>query len=271
MKKLLFILVLFCLMVTGCNNKNNQGNLNGAIFDKKDYETIEEMNEAAGTNIVSAPISGKSDESFIVIANKIAQYTFNTNEEKWCIRASKDTDNDISGLYYDSIGFEKDTNATYYTDDFYVNRFFNNGIQYVISLDVKDKDIKTTHFDDVCGEFQTNITGVKAGYNVEIFEENDNVIHKTTYYNDDGTATIMEIIYKFKNDKMTSITNNIILENEEKLNEYLNLLKENNSPIDDLTINGTTISTDNSNNIDNYQDFTKSEFIKNQKELFGLE
>ncbi len=267
MKKVLIALLLVCLALVGCSKKDINAN---AKWDCVEYDTIEEMNAAAGTNIVSASVAGKSEEWFGVISNSIAQYKFKVNGEDWCIRASKDVDNDISGLYYDSIKFKKDTTSTYYiVDEVYMVRFFDNGIQYVISLDVKDKDISTSHFDEVSNSFITNITGVKSGYENELFEEGNDVILRTTVFNDDGTSTVMDTIYTFEKDKMVKITSKTTFETEQAALDYLNEMVENGRDKNEFTLEGTTIISDNSSNVDFYSDKTKEAFINMMKESLG--
>ena len=112
MKRILLTLFVLCLMMCGCTKQNdvvqptNDVKIDGAIWDHAEYSTIEEMNKIAGTNITSAAVAGKENESFIVISNSIAQYKFTVNGEEWCIRGSKNVDDDISGLHYDNITFE---------------------------------------------------------------------------------------------------------------------------------------------------------------------
>ena len=263
MKKILFVLIMLCLVLTGCSK--NEESKDDAKWDYVEYSTIEEMNEAANTNIVSAAIAGKSDEKFGVISGNIAQYTFTANSEEWCLRASKDVDNDISGLYYENNGFDKDITSTYYNDEVYMFRFFYDDTQYVITLDVKNKDIPTSHFDSVCNEFKTNITGVKSGYENEIIEDGDNVINKVTVFNDDGTTTVMDTVYTFEEDKMVKITSYTTFENEKALEDYLDLMAQNDRDISKFTIDGLTISSDISSNVDFYSDYTKAEFIDMMK------
>lgn len=268
MKKILVVLLMICICLSGCSNKDEEikqpsVGKEGSTWDCVEYETIEKMNEAAKTNIASAPIAGKSNEWFGVIAGNLAQYKFEANGEEWCIRASKDVDNDISGIYDDSITFEKDIESMSYTDDYYVFRFFYDNTQYVISLNVAGKDVSMSHFNDVCYEFKTNITGVKSGYENEIIEDGDNVIMKTIMYNDDGTTTIMETVYTFNGDKMVSIMSNVIFENEDLAKEYYDTLIENGMSTDGLVLDGVKISSDMSSNVEDfYGDITKDVFIK---------
>lgn len=266
MRKLLLVLFVLCIMLSGCAKQEESGNAN-ATWDAVEYKTIEEMNEAAGTNIVSAAVAGKTDESFIVISKKVAQYKFTCNDENWCIRASKDVDNDISGLHYDNITFEKDVEATYYNDEVYAHRFFNKDVQYVISLDVEGKDIATSHFDEVSSEFKTNITGIKSGYENEIVEDGDTVIYRIIMYNDNETTTTMETIYKFEGDKMVSIISNTIFDNEQAAKNYYDTLIENGK--EDITLDGKIITSSMNDNLDFYIDMNKEQFVTQMKEALN--
>lgn len=270
MKKVLFILLVLGLCLAGCNkkqDKSDEGIISGVTYDCVQYDTIEEMNSAVGINITSAAIAGKSDEKFEVISKNIAQYTFKANGLEWCIRASKDIENDISGLYYDTIGFEKDITSVYYTDYYDVFRFFYNDTQYVISTNVEGMDISTTSFDRICYEFKTNITGVKSGYDTEVYEDGDDVIYRYTSYNDDGSIIVSDVIYTFDGDKMVSILNKTKFDSKEKLQEYCDLLVENGISLDDYTIEDNTIIKENNANLDFYSDTTRQEFIEQMKSM----
>ena len=262
MKKILLVLFVLCVCLTGCSNGNN------AKWDCVEYTSLDEMNSIAGTNILRVADSGISDEWFGIISNSIAQYKFEYDDEDWCIRGSKDVDNDISGLHYDNIGFEKDVTATYYNDEVYAFRFFFEGVQYVISLDVKDEDVSTSYFDKICNEFKTNVTGLKSGYETEIIENGDEIIYRITLYND-GEKVIMNTIYAFENDKMVSIFSENIFETEEAAKEYYDELIENGKSPDKLILEGTKISSNMNENLDFYSDYTKDEFVKMQKEAIG--
>ena len=259
MKKVLITLLLIGLFLTGCSKKDD-----GLTWDCVEYDTIEKMNEAAGTNIVSAAIAGKSDEWFGVISNSIAQYTFKVHDEEWCIRASKDVDNDISGLNYEAIGFEKDVDSTYYLDEVYMNRFFHDNTQYVISVNVKDKEVARSYFDNICGELKTSITGIKSGYEVSIDVVGDDVIYNTVLFNSDGTSTTMTTVYTFENDKMVKIVSSIAFETEQAAKDYLDDLAEYGNDISNLTLEGATISSVNTD-VDFYSDYTKDEFVESMK------
>lgn len=277
MKKLLIVLFVLCIYLTGCTNtstdvsKNNTSNQANATWDCVEYNNIDEMNNAAGTNIVSAGIAGKSDEWFGVISKSIAQYKFTVGDEEWCIRASKDTDNDISGLYYDNISFEKDVTSTYYNDEVYMFRFFYKDVQYVISLKTAGKDVPTTHFDEICNELKTNITGIKSGYDIELIENEDDVVYRTTSYDDNGLVVVTDVIYKFENDRIISIENNITFENDDAAKAYYDLLIQNGLSKDELKLNGSVIEMDMSDNVDTYKDYTRDSFIEQMRTILALD
>ena len=260
MKKIFVIMLACCLILTGCASKD--GGKTGLVYDSKEYTSLEEMNAAAETNI-QALGADESDERYEVISRSITQYSFKLDEENWCVRGSKDTDNDISGLHYENIGFEKDIEATYYNDEVYMHRFFDGDTQYTISVSISEgADIATSYFDGISSQIQTNITGVQSGYDVDLKEDGDNVVYTVTMHNADGTATVMEIIYAFENDKMVSILNNNIFETEEAAKDYYDLLIANGSSADTLKLEGKVISSENNGNVEFYSDYTKASFIE---------
>lgn len=264
MKKLLAVLLIALLALTGCSKQEPTVGGPGSTWDCVEYTSLDEMNEVLGINIQSIN-DEVSDEWFGIISNSIAQYKFKINDEDWCIRGSKDVDNDISGLNYESITFEKDVEATFYTDEVYAHRFFKDDCQYVISVDTKDKDIAMSYFDKVCGEIQTNITGFKSGYENEIFEDGDDVVYRVTYFYDDASTMTMEIIYTFEDDKMVSNYNRIVFDNEEAAQDYYDDLVDSGYSADDLTLEGNTITTEKNTDVDFYSDYTKAGFIEMMK------
>ena len=271
MKKVLLVLFMICMCLSGCSNNSESETVGGqgSTYDYVEYDTVEQINEVIGSNIVTAAVAGKSDEKFGVISSNIAEYTFSCNGEDWCIRASKNVDNDISGLYYDNITFEKDMDSTFYNDHVYMNRFFYDNVQYVISLNVEGKDISTSHFDDICNELKSNIVGTEVGYESELIEDGDDVIYKTTMHNVDGTTLIMEIIYTFDGQKMVSIVNNNIFDSEELAKEYYDSLVQEGASTDNLVLDGNKIIADMSSNVEFYADETKDNFVSSLKSSIG--
>ena len=263
MKKILVLLLTLVLILTGCSKNNSS--TTGLAWDCTEYSTLEELNNAAGSNIVKLSTAEVSKEWFGYISNSIAEYKFNVGDEEWSIRASKDVDNDISGLHYDSIKFEKDKDATYYTDDYDVHRIFIDGMQYVVSLNVKDKDISMSYFDEVSNQLLSSIAGVDLGYETTVEEKGDDVVYTSTIHDVDGSTLIMEIIYTFKDDKMVSIKNNNIFDSEEAAKAYYEELIKSGISSDKLVLDGNVISTEDDSNIDFYSDYTKADFINLMK------
>lgn len=70
----------------------------------KTYETLDAMNEAAGTILQHPGVMGVTDEKFAVIddgKDKIAQYTFAINGVEYVLRNCPTSNKDISGVYVD--------------------------------------------------------------------------------------------------------------------------------------------------------------------------
>lgn len=260
MKKLLAILFVLCLTLTGCSNNQKGFDVYYSSRNFEKYDAINDVNAKLGTNIVQAGVD-VLNETFGIVSDEIAQYTFTFEGNNWCIRASKNVDSDISGLEYDNIGFEKDVTSTYYNDDVYMMRFFKDDIQYVVVIDVKDKEVARSYFDDLSNEVKTEITGVQSGYDNLIYEDGNDVVYKITIYNDDGTKIDMETVYTFDNDKMVSITNRTVFESDEAAKEYYNMLLANGRSADEINLDGSIISNDSSDNLDFYSDYTKAAFI----------
>ena len=100
----------------------------------------------------------------------------------------------------------------------------------------------------------------------EIIEDGDDVIYRVVIYNDDGTTMTMDTVYTFENDKMSKIVSNINFETAEALKAYVEDLKEYGNSVENLVIEGTTLSSDSSSNVDFYSDYTKAEFISMMKD-----
>lgn len=87
----------------------------------KTYETLDAMNEAAGTILQHPGVMGVTDEKFAVIddgQDKIAQYTFSINGVEYVLRNCPTSNKDISGIYVDG--------HTAFAD-----RDIKNGIDYI--------------------------------------------------------------------------------------------------------------------------------------------
>lgn len=259
MKKLLLVLIL-CMTLCGCQKNNNN-----VTWDVEECTTLEDLNEKAGTHIIAPGIVGKENEWFGLISKTIAEYKFDLDGYTWSIRASKNVDEDISGVYSESITFEKDTSSTFYTDDVYLSRFFFEDVQYVINLDLLDKDdFGTMNFDEVVGEIKSAITGVEdVGYKVNVYEEGDDVVWAVDYKFEDGTSLKMDVHYCFENDKMTKVVTMMTYDSEEVAKETYDELLESGGQ-EGIILEGKTISQESP--ADGY-DQTKAEFLETMQAL----
>ena len=147
----LLIVIMLCVLLGGCINNNMP---NPVV----EYGSIEEINEIAGTNLVPCTAMGKSEERFSVISDKIAQYSFTLNGKNWTVRGGKETKQDISGIHDDNNFFEENGDAIIYLNDFFIYRFFNDGMQYSIVLD-DPQDVGEDLFCDVCLNMERDIKG----------------------------------------------------------------------------------------------------------------
>lgn len=125
------------------NSADDLANESGLYNPFKHYDTVDEINAAAGVNLrVPEGIDAK-DESFSTIDNEpvIADCSFNVGEQMYSIRAAA-TQNDITGIMIGSTAlgdtFEKGTNITpskfesgQETDEFFA-RWFIGDVQYVL-------------------------------------------------------------------------------------------------------------------------------------------
>lgn len=107
-------------------------------------ESLEEINEAAGTKLVHPPVMGATDEVFIVINSDpvIAEYHITINGVPYLCRAAR-TEEDITGVYLDEgtlgekVADGESTNAGGYS----ITKWFADGVQYVIYTEDEDGSV----------------------------------------------------------------------------------------------------------------------------------
>ena len=97
-----------------------------------EYSSLEEINEVAGVNLMKPPVMGVSNERFSVIDGRIAQYICDVNGLEWTFRGACITDEDISGMYDERNVFTPNEDSGLYTNEFYLDRFFDGDRQYTI-------------------------------------------------------------------------------------------------------------------------------------------
>lgn len=166
MKKALALLLslsVVCMVFAACGKTDtpvdggNTANMSNPVVE---YDSLEKINEAAKTNLVTPGVMGVTDESFSVISHSIAQYKFMLGGCEYCFRACGETDDDISGIYLDNgkLAFEDRSGdgEVVSTGEFKACRFFVAGIQYVISV-TDNGNVAGDTFDGMCEDLQNAI------------------------------------------------------------------------------------------------------------------
>ena len=124
-----------------------------------EYESLDEVNNIAGTYLVHPGVMGVTEESFSVISGTLAQYKFNLNGYDYTFRGSKNLDEEISGIYgADGALFDGET-ADYSvkgTDEYKAIRFLAGDAQYVISVD-DNGEMDDSQFDSIATELRATI------------------------------------------------------------------------------------------------------------------
>lgn len=157
MKKLLTVLfvLLMCLSLGACSKQEPAEEPSiGMPNPMVEYNSLEEINEKVGVKLVKPGVMGVADEKFFVISDTIAQYDFNVNGISYTARASKDTAEDISGIYVDgkTIFEGSDMISDYYVDDsLKACRLVTDDGQYIYVANDEGKLDEET-FGDICLE-----------------------------------------------------------------------------------------------------------------------
>ena len=97
-----------------------------------EYGSLEEINKAAGVNLMRPAVMGVSEERFSVIDGKIARYVCDINGREWTFSGACVTDEDISGIFDERIVFVPGEDYGIYANEFYLDRFFDGDRQYTI-------------------------------------------------------------------------------------------------------------------------------------------
>ncbi len=97
-----------------------------------EYDSMEEINTIVGVDLMRPAVMGVTSERFSVINNSIAQYECEINGLEWTFRGAYITEEDISGMYDENNQFTPEQDFTLYTNEFYLERFFDGERQYTI-------------------------------------------------------------------------------------------------------------------------------------------
>ena len=140
MKRLLKTLLITSIFLFNVSCSKLTVMIDRAANPKTEYETLEEINEMAGTCLVRLPANGISDEKYYMAADDIAEYDFTFNGLTCCFRASKTLNKDISGVRIDGgpafKDMSEDMSVNFEDKDLKIGRFVVKDVQY--SLSAKD-------------------------------------------------------------------------------------------------------------------------------------
>ena len=157
---LLILLISFSIVACSSNStteteeKEEETSGNASMANPMvSYDSLEAINKKVGVNIISPAIMGKDNEKFFVIADKIAQYDFELNGSKFTVRGALETNEDISGIHDENNVFNPNEDFVFYTNDFYLDRFFDVNKQYTIVL-TNPGDVTEEQFSNICSEFE---------------------------------------------------------------------------------------------------------------------
>lgn len=135
MKRLLKVLLitLLALLLGACSS--NKEKIDGVPNPIKEYDSIDEINDAVGVHLIVSSMIPASDFTYSTINDEIAQVKFKLDNHSWTMRGAKITNQDISGINDPNNAFEPFSDYTVYLTDYYIDRLFINGIQYTITVD----------------------------------------------------------------------------------------------------------------------------------------
>lgn len=142
MKKVLSILfvMLVAISLCACSAKQEavepkQEESIGMKNPMVEYKSLDEINAKVGSNLIKPGVMGVSDEKFFVVDENLADYRFTLNGLEYSFRASKDLNQDISGIYVDGKSmFENGTNSTYSDSQYHGFNFVVDDVQYTFTV-----------------------------------------------------------------------------------------------------------------------------------------
>ena len=165
MKKILSLLlvVLTCLSLVACSEEEVENPI-------KQYSSLEEINKIAGVCLVSPEFSGKKNEKYYMIDNNTASYVFELDGYQYCMRGTKDTKNDMSGIFKNSVPLfdeNSDMIAKEEAEGYKVYRTILGNKQYIFEVHDEGKiDDETfdNQFEQVYDQiiYESSISDVKA-------------------------------------------------------------------------------------------------------------
>ena len=134
---LLMVLLLGSLMVS-CSSSKNDSPSAGMPNPIIEYKTIDDINKKAGTYLVIPSSFAVTDVRYSTINDEISQIDFKMDDHEWTVRGSKTVDQDISGIHNEDNIFTPGSDFGAYLPEFFLDRFFTEGIQYTFVLSGAD-------------------------------------------------------------------------------------------------------------------------------------
>lgn len=146
MKKLIALILALVMCAAACAET--------VVNPITEIQSLAELNEAAGILIPHPAVMGVTDEKFSLIdagGYLIGEYCFSIAGTDWTLRASVNTDADISGVYIDAEPAFAENTGFVVNDNAMLYRWINTSGQYVLSAAADDAE----YFTSIAGEFET--------------------------------------------------------------------------------------------------------------------
>ena len=159
MKKLLFLALalLLTLALVSCGEEEKQETV-GMANPMVSYETLAQINEKVGVNMMKPGVMGVSDEAFFVVGETVAQYNFKVAGYNYTFRAANQKE-DISGVWVDGkTVFDGNTEPfkIVTSETSKSCQFFVGDTQYVVTVDDEGK-MEESNFEAICDELKTTV------------------------------------------------------------------------------------------------------------------
>ena len=187
MKKSFCLALMAILLCSGCQEKEGNATIANPNVP---YESLQEINDLCGTVITA--VEEAKEESYIVIDQKLAQYSFYLEDGQVTIRATRDLSmQDISGIYDDGPIFDTTQKESgFYEGEEYAAQIFRIGdVQYSLAIQTGDPVLRE-QFRELCDQEYIAIS---------IASSQEDIIDFLGNYDDEysGRATLtIEIIGK---------------------------------------------------------------------------
>ena len=163
MKKLSLILVsLMLAMVLVCSSFAEEG-MAGMVNPWQEMGSLEELHEAAGVHLELPGVMGVSDVYYRLMKTEdltMAELDFSVNGMEYCFRASRNLDEDISGVYTESgdtafSGVLYENPSVVISTPYKLARWQSAGVQYVLCLSDEENTMEQETFEGIADEMMS--------------------------------------------------------------------------------------------------------------------